>query len=955
MQLTEAQKEAIAAPVPKLQILACAGSGKTEVLARRTVRYLLEGVQPDSIVAFTFTEKAAGELKDRIEQRATEADERFRALPPSAAGLFVGTIHSYCLHLLQECGGIYEIFDPLSEEREWALLHRFGRRLGLVELMTQTWPGRPVSVRRAVEIFRRSLAVVYNERIPRWVLEARVPAFAGAIQRYEELLARMQLLSFDQMIERACAELAPGGKLRQALDGRVREVLVDEYQDLNWAQEELLQRLVDLGAHLTVVGDDEQAIYQWRGGDVSLFLRFPERHPQAQRRELAENHRSLPPIVTVATSFATTIRERVPKSMIAARAGSRPAIELVAVGTPEEEAEHLVQRMRALLDAGHRPADIAVLYRSVRTSARPLVAALRKEGLPFALTGRLSLLDRPEMALLTRIFVLWAGGTWQPDEEREVVTPERLAEDIADLTGVSGVRAGRIVAELEQLGSRLLKDGVWDLIGTYLEMLRIIGLPTQGLERQRQEQGLGRLSQLLTDFEHAQRRAAPADWLRVAIPSASEEAAEDAAVLASRPEGGEPPVARPGMSSGEVFLARLRVFLEEFASQAAEETPLGPTLDRDAVNIMTIHQAKGLEFPIVFVPALVERRFPSARMGREEPWYIPADLFAKERYQGREDDERRLFYVAMTRARELLVLSWFTAYPRGTADCSRFVKDLARMEEKEHLQKGGTCRPTVYAKSVGEPAILDTDFGQLLTFSECPYKFYLRHVCGFEPPLALELGYGKVLHHVVAELARRSRGMRTPTSADVDEILSQAFYLPFASPIAHEQLYKAARRRLVNYVRNHGHELVRTIEPERRFEVPMGLARVRGRIDLILQAEGSGSPGIELVDFKTAANRPPSRQHQNQLRMYAEAVRALGMNPIRLAIHDLDADNGGRILVEESESEVAMFRAELRQWLEEIHAGRFPSKRSGLTCPSCDFQNLCQAHDRRSRSANIQR
>ena len=138
MQFSDAQKEAVNISTPALQIIACAGSGKTEVLAQRTVRLLLDGVKPGSIVAFTFTEKAAGELKDRIEKRAAEADQRFRALPPSAAGLFVGTIQGYCLRLLQEFGGIYELFDPLSEEREWALLHRFARRLGLVDLMSQT-------------------------------------------------------------------------------------------------------------------------------------------------------------------------------------------------------------------------------------------------------------------------------------------------------------------------------------------------------------------------------------------------------------------------------------------------------------------------------------------------------------------------------------------------------------------------------------------------------------------------------------------------------------------------------------------------------------------------------------------------------------------------------------------------------------------------------------------------
>lgn len=142
-------------------------------------------------------------------------------------------------------------------------------------------------------------------------------------------------------------------------------------------------------------------------------------------------------------------------------------------------------------------------------------------------------------------------------------------------------------------------------------------------------------------------------------------------------------------------------------------------------------------------------------------------------------------------------------------------------------------------------------------------------------------------------------------------------------------------------MKNYGQELVRTIEPERRFDVPLELARVRGRIDLLIRAEEGGPHDVELVDFKTAAERPPSAQHQNQLRLYAEAVRVLGMNPVKLVIHDLDADNGGRISVEEDEGKVAAFRDELRKWIEEIRERKFLAKRISARCRTCDFKIFC--------------
>src|SRR5690606_34236469 len=132
--LSEAQRRAILSPAARLQIVAGAGSGKTEVLARRVVRLLFEGVDPASIIAFTFTEKAAAELKTRIESRAAEVDERFRTLPPAGRGLFVGTTHAWALRALQELGGAYELADALTEEQEWTLVHRVARRLGVVDL-----------------------------------------------------------------------------------------------------------------------------------------------------------------------------------------------------------------------------------------------------------------------------------------------------------------------------------------------------------------------------------------------------------------------------------------------------------------------------------------------------------------------------------------------------------------------------------------------------------------------------------------------------------------------------------------------------------------------------------------------------------------------------------------------------------------------------------------------------
>lgn len=196
----------------------------------RTVRLLLEGAEPAFVIAFTFTEKSAAELKERIEARAAEADPCFAELPPVGRGMFIGTMHGWALKALRELGGRYETADALPEEQEWALLHRVARRLRIVDLHASLATGcsGPVSTSRAVDAFLRNAEVVHNERIDRAALATVAPGFAAVLERYEWLLDEMRLLPFRLMIARAADELAHGGRLRARLTGRVRHVLVDE-------------------------------------------------------------------------------------------------------------------------------------------------------------------------------------------------------------------------------------------------------------------------------------------------------------------------------------------------------------------------------------------------------------------------------------------------------------------------------------------------------------------------------------------------------------------------------------------------------------------------------------------------------------------------------------------------------------------------------------------------------
>lgn len=924
--LTSEQRAAIDHDGDRLKILACAGSGKTEVLARRVVRLLTGGISPEQLIAFTFTEKAAAELKDRIERRAAEADPgRFAEVPPTSRGMFVGTMHGWAFQQLQSLGGRYELAEGLTQEQEWVLVHRVARRLGVVGLHARD--SARVAAGPAVTAFLQSAEVVHNDRIDRGRLRAEAPEFAAVLDRYEWLLDEMRLLPFRLMISRAVDELADGGLLASQID--VAHVLVDEFQDLNPAQDELVRRLAGLGAAVSVVGDDDQAIYQWRGGDVSLLVDFERRFPGTAETALATNQRCRPDIVGLGRHLVEKLADRAPKRLEAARGAARPGAVEVMVGTdPGQEAAAIAGRIESLLARGHRPGDIAVLYRSVRTSARPLVAELRDRGIPAAVVGKTSLLAQPEMALLARIFVYWAGGTWYPTSAPvpQTVSRDDLAAGIADITGADPEPTLKLI---DRLGEQVQHEGVPDSIPIFNDLIAGLGLPHAGDERQ--ALGTGRMSALLADFDHAVRRAAPAALYEASGPDA-DEAAEDAEL--AEPESAD--VHRVlGSRRGDVYLVRLRAYLEHFAARAAEETPDTDPAAADAVQIMTIHQAKGLEFPVVFLPSLVEGRMPSARTGRAQQWYVPDHMFNRERYEGREADEARLFYVALTRARELLILSWFDAHEVQRARPSRFLTRYLGDALRSALPSCGTDPPATRRRPEDPP--LDLDFSSLVSYGLCGYRYWLRQLCGFQAPIAPELGFGRILHHVIAELARAAPTAGPPDYHAVIAALDQAWYLPFAGPIPAAKLRASATRRLLYYARHHGSELTRVLMPEARFEVPIAGSRVRGRIHLLLRAAPEAPRQVEIVDFKTSANRPPAEIYQDQLRLYAAAMARSGYEPVRLTIHDLE--RGERIEVPADPGAQAAFHERLAEWTHAIRSRIFDPNTTA--CHTCDFLAFC--------------
>ncbi|MCB1677024.1 MAG: ATP-dependent helicase, partial [Halioglobus sp.] len=361
-----------------MQIIAAAGAGKTEVVSQRVVSLLEEGEPAESIVAFTFTEKAAAELKERIRQRAvaklgSKADDHL-------GQLYVGTIHGYCFRLLQTHVPRYETYTPLDSNQLTNLLYREQTRLGLKQLN----PDKKLF--RAIRTFRESLDVVENELISLGKLPE--DDFKDVVIRYYEMLDQYRVMSFGTQIVEAVGALEEQD-VHAAATADLRHLIVDEYQDVNPAQERLVELLSKpLGlADLVVVGDDDQSIYQWRGSNVQNIVTFRERYKQSgvdvAQFELLVNRRSRPEIVEVANGFAESIPARLPKQMLEHRPDAGPAVT-VAIGQVDEQTEaeavaDLIERLHEDHKLPYR--EIAILVRT-RTAFPRILDALEVWGIP---------------------------------------------------------------------------------------------------------------------------------------------------------------------------------------------------------------------------------------------------------------------------------------------------------------------------------------------------------------------------------------------------------------------------------------------------------------------------------------------------------------------------------------------------------------------------------------------
>lgn len=905
-QLSDAAARAVSHRGGHIQIIAAAGSGKTEVVSQRVASLLAEGVPPESIVAFTFTEKAALELKERIRLRA---ESKLGAHIANTLGkLFVGTMHAYCLRLLQAYVAKYEGYTPLDQHQLFNLVYREASRLGVKALGNGTFD--------SMKFFLKGVDVVENELLP----FDRIPDgdFKTSLTAYYDMLDRYQFMSFGMQIERAVAELRVPD-VHENVTRQLKHLIVDEYQDVNPAQEELIRLLSSpVGkADLVVVGDDDQAIYQWRGSNVQGIVTFKDRYEASgasvAQFELLNNRRSRPAIVEAANAFAQKIPGRLAKQMLPHREALGDSLS-IAVGVADEatEAKQIAVTIKRLhRELGIPFRDFAILVRG-RSAYPALLEALDGLNIPVEPGGRSRLFERPDASLFGATYAWIAGTDWREEQygPRGQVDFANLKMAYQARFGLNDDQLSKVTAHLYEWKQRAReRDLGVSLVGDFYKLLALLSITewdsTDELVRARLGT-IGRFTQVLADYELTRRRA------RRDPDNVGEQLA--------------------GEYGGEWFYRNLAIILLNYAQGGYDDFDGEESFDGDGVAVGTVHGSKGLEWPVVFLPSLTARRFPTSQTGKQQEWPLPRNLFDADRYEGSDADERRLFYVALTRGRDWVSLSSHARITKQSVQPSEYIKEMRDLGIAAGLPFA------LQAKSIEIPDISLT-YSELAAYIDCPAAYLLRSRLRFMPPIAEELGYGNAVHHFMRLIAEHARAHgEIPGSSTIDSLFESDFYLPFANKAAAKEMKLRARKLVDRYVREHTSDLLRTWATEYPFELYLDGVVVRGRADVIYDEGPEGSvSNLSLVDYKTASGIG----NPLQLQVYTEAGRREGLAVGHAFIEDMS--DAQRLNVDVTPSALAAARALVVRTAEGLRAGNYAPSPERTKCDACDVRLICRA------------
>jgi DNA helicase-2/ATP-dependent DNA helicase PcrA len=963
--LTARQRRAVTHGDGPLLIVAGAGTGKTTVITRRIAWLIAEKrARPSEILALTFTDRAALEMTERVDQ----------LVPYGYTDTVISTFHAFGDRLLRDHAleaGLSDQSTVLSRPEQIIFLRERLFELPLDRLRPLGDPTRflgalvtlisrardedisPAAYRAAADRLAARAAEQPDDAA--LAEEAALQAELAALyESYEQLMRAGDRLDFGDQVSMALRLLRDHPSILEAERSKYRYILVDEFQDTNHAQFELVKLLAE-HRNLTVVGDDDQSIYRFRGAALSNILGFRAAYPRAASVVLVDNFRSRQQILDASHRLIRhndpdrlEAREGIDKRLKARATFSRGVrgdgpIELLTYATGSDEADGVAERIAASVAGGRRPADHAILVRGNR-DADPFLRALNMQRVPWRFSGTAGLYQQPEVRLL----ISFLRAVNDPDDSislYDVATSELFGLGAGDVTLALNRASRRRISLAAALREATDHPEDSPFGRRALEVvLRLLA----SIDQHRSMSTERSCGEVLYHFISA------SGWLT----RLSAEARETSdARLANVARFFEIVRHQAGLLRDDrlpFLVAQLDTLIETGDDPSTAD--VGPD-DGDAVQVLTYHKAKGLEFPLVYMVGLVEDRFPSR--GRADRLQIPDELIpsATASPETHLAEERRLFYVGMTRAREELVMSWAQDYGgRRARRMSQFVLEALDLPPATPLE---AVRPSVaeqlarHQLPAQQPVVpdrpsladrpLSLSFYQVSDYLDCPARYRFGHVIRIPTPPSHAMVYGRALHAAVQAFHRRQMAERPMTLEELNAALDANWEsVGFLTRQHEEGRRAAARQALGRFWREQQADPARPSAVEADFSFQLGRDRVRGRYDRVdVEADGR----VVITDYKSSDVRDPATATRRareslQLSIYALAYEAQhGRLPDELSLHFLESGIVGRS--DPSEKRLEKAQEKISMAAEGIRAQRFVATPQPMRCGFCPFREIC--------------
>ncbi|HUJ79064.1 MAG TPA: ATP-dependent DNA helicase [Nitrospiria bacterium] len=971
--LNDAQQVAVQFGEGPLLIIAGAGTGKTLVLTRRIAHLITsKRARPEEILALTFTERAAQEMEERVDQ----------LVPYGYTDVWMSTFHAFGDRLLRDHAlllGIPSSFQVLTRPEQLLFLreHLFElplerfRPLGnptrhLQALLTAMSRAKDedVSPDDYVRYAEQGMSDASNDSDPargefRRDEAAQQLEVARCYARYQELLGAAGLIDFGDQVTLTLKLLREHPAVLARYQERFRYILVDEFQDTNYAQYLLVKLLGGQRRNLTVVGDDDQSIYRFRGAAMSNILMFGRDYPDAKRVVLSDNYRSTQPILDSAYRLVRhndperlEVHEGINKRLLASRhAPSAPPVRHLHFDTLSAEADGVARWIKEAHDGGARAyRDIAILVRG-NDHADPYLKALNLAGVPWRFSGSRGLYDQDEVRLLIEFL-------------RVLVDPHHFLhlhylarspiygmpmEDLTECTWL----CHRLRVSLYTIFRRLNE-------GTATRELSPDG-----------RAAIARLVSDLKDFQELARRQSAgavlyeffkrSGWLQRLNESRTGRAAAEMQNIAlffdvirrfETLHADHPTV--------QAFVDRLDLLIEAGDDPSTAQADV----DADAVTVTTIHKAKGLEFPVVFLVSLVEQRFPSR--DRSEAIELPPGLIKDLLPEGdiHLQEERRLFYVGMTRARDELFLT--SARDFGTdriRKVSRFVVEALELNPKtispvkssplESIERHAPPQavPAPATDLLGQPleasAPLQLSYYKIDDYLTCPLKYKFNHILRWSKLLYQHhtVIYGAALHQAITAYLNAKLDGKRPVLDDLyrefEAMWKSGGSAGFIDRAHEERRFAAGKAALARFYEREEAAGALPTSVERSFRIPVGPNMVTGRWDRLDEREGRSV----IIDYKSSAVQDQKKADKEagislQLSIYALAYDASnGRPPDEVQLHFLDSGLIGRATRDHDALEKT--RETVLAVGDGIRAANFEPTPTYLACQYCAYRQVC--------------